>query len=350
MSEDCLKLTTYFGERDRTDGELLADRLLELYGSERIQTSAMLRGIEGFGRHHSTHTELLLSLSEDLPVLSVAVDTRERIEALLPQVLALKQRGLVTIERARLLVGALTQITASEDLPSELHDEAKLTVYLGRRERVGARAGFVTVCETLQRHGIHGATVLLAVDGTRHGVRARAGFFSHNADVPLMVISVGSGEAIAAAMAELQNLLPEPIATLERVRVCRRDGQALADPVTSVPPLPPGVDQWWQKLTVHSGEHDRIDGHPLHRRLVRRLRQEQVAGATSLRGIWGFRDHEPPHGDRLLQLRRHTPVMTIVVDRPDRIAAVYPLIEELTARAGLVTLESVPSLIRPDGP
>lgn len=347
MSEDCLKLTTYFGERDRTDGELLADRLLELYGANRIQASAMLRGIEGFGRHHSTHTELLLSLSEDLPVMSVAVDTRARIEGLLPEVLALKDRGLVTIERARLLVGSLGQITTTDDLPTELHDEAKLTVYLGRGERVRGRAGFVAVCETLQRNGILGATVLLGVDGTRHGVRARARFLGANPDTPLLVVSVGPGAAVAAAMAELEAELDQPIATLERVRVLRRDGVQLAEPVSAPPELPPGTTEWWQKLTVHSGEHDRIDGHPLHRRLVRRLRQERVAGATSLRGIWGFRDEESPHGDRLIQARRRTPVMTIVVDRPERIAAVYPLIAELTAEAGLVTLESVPSLVRP---
>src|ERR1700722_6147928 len=107
MNDELAKLTTYFGERDRNDGELLADELFALYGRERVQGSAMLRGIEGFGHHHSTHTDLLLTLSEDLPVVSVAVDTAERIEALMPQVLDLKRRGLVTLERARPLGGPL---------------------------------------------------------------------------------------------------------------------------------------------------------------------------------------------------------------------------------------------------
>ena len=83
MNEDCLKLTTYFGERDRTPDGLLADELLDIYGGHRLQASILLRGAEGFGRLHHLHTDRLLSLSEDLPVVSIAVDRRERIEAML---------------------------------------------------------------------------------------------------------------------------------------------------------------------------------------------------------------------------------------------------------------------------
>ena len=63
MNDDCLKLTTYFGERDRTDDGLLADALLDRYGAAGIETSVLLRGIEGFGFEHQLHSDLLLSLS-----------------------------------------------------------------------------------------------------------------------------------------------------------------------------------------------------------------------------------------------------------------------------------------------
>ena len=56
---------------------------------------------------------------------------------------------------------------------------------------------------TLHRHGVAGATVLLGVDGTAHGERRRARFFGGNAGVPLMVISVGEEDALAAALPEL---------------------------------------------------------------------------------------------------------------------------------------------------
>ena len=105
VNDDRLKLTTYFGERDRVDGRFLADAMLDLYGHHEIETSILLRGAEGFGLKHHLHTDRLLTLSEDLPVVSVAVDARERIESVLPEVEAIKWPGLVTLERARLLSG-----------------------------------------------------------------------------------------------------------------------------------------------------------------------------------------------------------------------------------------------------
>ncbi|HEX3616757.1 MAG TPA: DUF190 domain-containing protein [Solirubrobacteraceae bacterium] len=345
MTSELAKLTTYFGERDRSGGELLADELFGLYGRERVELSAMLRGIEGFGHHHSAHTDLLLTLSEDLPVVSVAVDTRERIEALMPRVLGLKRRGLLTLERARLLGGPL-QGDRGSLLPEDLREQAKLTVFLGRGQRAGGQPAFVAVCELLHRHGVHGATVLLGVDGTRAGTRTRARLLGRNDEVPMLVVCVGSGEAIADAAAAIESVLTGTVMTLERVQVLRRDGDRLAALEAPAPVLEHD-EVWAQKLTVHSSEDDRVDGHPLHRVLVRRLRGERLAGATTLRGVYGFHDDQPPRGDRLLQTRRHAPVMTIAVDSHERIAEVYGIVEQVTSGSGLVTVETVPVRVLP---
>ena len=120
------KLTTYFGERQRSRGAFVADALLELYGRHEIAASILLRGTEGFGLKHHLRTDRSLSLSEDLPLVAVAVDTQPRIEAVLGPALALNHTGLVTLEGARLL----------DDTAVAGPDEAtKLTVYLGRQER-----------------------------------------------------------------------------------------------------------------------------------------------------------------------------------------------------------------------
>ena len=99
---DALKLTTYFGERDRAGDRFLADALVDLYARRRMRTSLVMRGVEGFGVKHHLHTDRLLTLSEDLPMVSVAVDLRARIEAALDEVVALSGDGLITLERARM--------------------------------------------------------------------------------------------------------------------------------------------------------------------------------------------------------------------------------------------------------
>ena len=106
MNEDALKLTSYFGERQRTaDNGFAADALLDLYGRHAIATSILLRGVEGFGVRQHLRTDRSLTMSDDLPLIAVAVDTRPRIEGLLESTSGLLRSGLVTLERARLLTG-----------------------------------------------------------------------------------------------------------------------------------------------------------------------------------------------------------------------------------------------------
>ena len=339
MNNDCLKLTTYFGERHRTEDQFVADALLDLYGRKEVEVSVMLRGAEGFGLKHRLRTDRLLTLSEDLPLVSIAVDTRARIENLLDEVTRLKRHGLVTLERARMLTGEVGTVA----LPEELHEATKLTIYVGRQEQSGGAPAFVAICDLLHRRGIAGATALLGVDGTAHGVRQRARFFGRNAEVPMMIIAIGAGEEIAGVLPELGRLLARPLLTLERVRVCKRDGQLLAPPT----PLPTTDERglaMWQKLMVYASEQARHGRSPLHVALVRRLRESGASGATCLRGVWGFHGDHPPHGDRLLQLRRHVPVVTIIVDTPERIAESFKIVDELTDAAGLVTSEMVPAM------
>jgi PII-like signaling protein len=193
--------------------------------------------------------------------------------------------------------------------------------------------------------------VFLGVDGTAHGVRQRARFFARNADVPLMIVAVGARAGIANVLPELGELLRRPLVTLERVRVCKRDGRRLAAP-GQLPRTDEGGPAMWQKLMIYSSQQAHYHGQPLHQALIRRLRRSGASGATALRGIWGFHGDDPPHGDKLLQLRRHVPVVTIVIDTPQRIAEAYAIVDGVTRDNGLVTSELVPALTAfgPDEP
>ena len=344
MNADCVKLTIHYGERDRTRDAFLADALTAIFARHELETSVVLRGVEGFGAKHALRTDRLLSLSEDLPLVSVAVDTRERIEAVLPEVERLRFDGLVTLERARMVTGRIDPVA----LAPGLREETKLTLYLGRRQRAGGRPAHQAVVDLLHRRGIAGATVLLGIDGTAHGARRRARFFGRNADVPLMVISIGEGERIAAALPELAAMLESPIATLERVRVCKRDGRRLAEPA-ALPESDPAGLAVWHKLMVYAGEQARHAGRPLHHELVRALRRAGAAGATSVRGIWGYHGDHRPHGDSFGQLRRRVPVVTVIVDTPERTREWFAVVDELTDETGLVTSEMVPAF-RATGP
>ena len=343
MNDDCLKLTTYFGERDRAQGGALADAFTGIYARHELQASLLIRGVEGFGAKHQLRTDRLLTLSEDLPLVSIAVDTRTRIEAALADVERLRFDGLVTLERARMLTGHIDGAT----LPAELEEATKLTVYVGRHERANGRPAYEAVVDLLRRGGIGGATVLLGIDGTAHGVRQRAKFFARNASVPLMVVSVGDGRRVAELLPELGALLAQPVITLERIRVCKRDGERLAQPRHLPQSDSTGLGVW-QKLMVYAGEQS-SGGHPIYHQLIRALREAGASGATNLRGIWGYHGDHEPHGDSFWRLRRRVPVVTVIVDTPERIREWFAVVDALTTETGLVTSEMIPAL-RATGP
>jgi PII-like signaling protein len=343
MLEEGLKLSVYLGERDHVDGRLLADVLIDLYERHGVRTSALFRGVEGFGIKHRLQTERLLTLSEDLPMLAIAVDTRARVEALAEEVRAVSRHGVITLERALLVSGGGGEV----ELPPG-PDELKLTVHLGRQERAGALPAYQAVVAELHRHGVAGASVLLGVDGTAQGVRERGRFLAGNAQVPLMITSVGSRESIARALPAIRVMLRSQLMTLERVRVCKRDGALLAEPQEPPPPDSAGLG-YWQKLIVFSGGRARHDGGALHGELIRRLRREGAAGATALRGQWGYHGEHRPHGERFWSIHRHVPVLTVLLDTQANTRRWFAIVDEMTAQTGLVTSELVPAL-RAAGP
>jgi PII-like signaling protein len=202
---------------------------------------------------------------------------------------------------------------------------------------------FVAIVDLLHRNGVTGATVMLGVDGTSHGVRERARFFGRNADVPLMIVAIGPGGAIGALLPEIGRLLERPLLTLERVRVCKLEGRRLAEP-HELPERDDAGLATWVKLMLHAGHDSKHGGRPLYVEVVRRLREAGAAGATVLPGIWGYYGRRPPQGDKLMSLRRHVPVTTVVVDTPVRARRWFDVIDELTEDEGAITSELVPSV------
>jgi PII-like signaling protein len=312
VTHDALKLTTYFGERSTHDGRPVADALMADHAERGLRAGVLLRGALGFGRKHQLRTDRLLTLSEDLPLVAIAVDEPAAIRAAAADAAALAPDGLVTVE-------------AAASAPPPGADEVRLTLFLGRGDRADGRAAHVALVDLLRRHGVAGASVLLGVDGTAHGRRRRARFVGANGHVPLTVISVGAADRIAAALAEADALLGAPTRVFEPVRVCKRDGARLAKP-----------DPAATALTVVCGEQSRDDGRPLAEALVRELRSAGAAGATAVRGIWGFHADHAPHGDTMWQLRRRVPVFVTVVDTPEQIQRWFALVDELTQHDGLV--------------
>jgi len=330
VSNETLTLTAYFAERERSGDRILADEMLELFHDQGIAASVLLRGIAGFGVSNVALSDRSLTMADNAPVTIYAIDRPEQILALTDSVAAMTSRGVITLRR-------------DHGLPRTLPDQPKdvrLSVFLGRKHRIAGRPGYMAVCDVLHSRGFAAAEVLLGVDGTVAGQRRRAQFFGSNSQVPLLIAGVGTLAQTAEAVEDLRGILPDPLFTVDQVLVCKNRGRQLADPRELAGAGP------YQKLTVRTSEDNRFDGQPIHRALIQRLKDsDHASGATVLRGMWGYLGARRPHGDRFLQLARHVPVSTLIVDTSPNIAASYAIVDELTEYDGLVTCEVVPAML-----
>jgi hypothetical protein len=98
-----LLVRIYLGESDHWHGRPLYQVIVQRLRERGLAGATVLRGIEGFGAKQHMHSTRILSLSEDLPILVEAVDTEEKIRAVLPELDELLRDGLITLERVEVI-------------------------------------------------------------------------------------------------------------------------------------------------------------------------------------------------------------------------------------------------------
>lgn len=90
-------------------------------------------------------------------------------------------------------------------------------------------------------------------------------------------------------------------------------------------------------LLIYVDENDRHGDMPAYEAIVRRLLQQEIAGATAAAGIMGFGSHHRVHHKRLLGVSDDRPVTITAIDDEDKIRNVMPQIRQITPK-GIVAL------------
>jgi PII-like signaling protein len=294
----------HFGERDRDGDGPLEAAVMDACARHRVRAAALMRGVEGFGAKHRLRTDRLLSLSEDAPLVAVAVGDAEIIEALADEVREMAGEGLIVAGSAEPSDGELV----------------KATIW---GPRTGPTSPHLEAVAALKRHGAESATVLLGVDGVLAGEHRRARFVAGNRGVPAMTVGVGTRAAIEAALAEVGGAAH--LVSIEGVAPYSDIDRALRHS---------GAEA--TRVTLVTSEDASRGSHPTYLEFIHRLRREGAAGATAQRGVWGFRGEEEPRGDRVLGLRRDVPMVVEVVDAPERAARWLELAREVGCEGDFV--------------
>jgi uncharacterized protein len=97
-------LRVFIGEADLHEGRPLYEVLVQEARLQGLAGATVLRGIMSFGANSRMHTAKVLRLSEDLPIVVEIVDAAEKIDAFMPFLDKVIQEGLITRERAQVII------------------------------------------------------------------------------------------------------------------------------------------------------------------------------------------------------------------------------------------------------
>lgn len=94
----------FIGESDKAGHKPVYEALVELFRKEGFAGATVIRGIAGFGAHSVYHTDKILRLSIDLPVIVEVVDSQEKLDEVMPRIDELMNGGgMITLEKATVI-------------------------------------------------------------------------------------------------------------------------------------------------------------------------------------------------------------------------------------------------------
>ncbi|HWP37182.1 MAG TPA: DUF190 domain-containing protein [Gemmatimonadales bacterium] len=108
----------FIGESDKYQGKPLYEAILKCFREKGLAGATVLRGVSGFGASSTIHTDKVLRLSLDLPLIVEVVETEEAIHSVLPDLDRMIGGGLITLERAQVIMYRPGNVRPSQQ---ELH-------------------------------------------------------------------------------------------------------------------------------------------------------------------------------------------------------------------------------------
>lgn len=94
----------HIGESDKYHGKSLYKAIVELLRERHYAGATVFRAMTGFGASARVRTDRIEVLSLDLPIVVEVVETEEKIQAILPELDEMIGGGLITLERARVIM------------------------------------------------------------------------------------------------------------------------------------------------------------------------------------------------------------------------------------------------------
>lgn len=221
----------------------LYEWIVERAHRDGLQGATVLKGFYGFRPGGSLQSEHSWSLSQDLPVIVEVVDGPEHIELLLSRVEPVFREGLITLERAHVLIYRVAhegraQVEGRRNIVGTSAASAAagvrtmnvpekgvlLRIFIGEsdREPGSGRPLYEAIVRRAREAHLAGATVLRGPMGFgRHSRMHTAKLLELSTDLPIVIEIVDAEDKVNAFLPSVDELVTEGLVTLEAVRIVR---------------------------------------------------------------------------------------------------------------------------------
>jgi uncharacterized protein len=217
--------------------------IVETAHHEGLQGATVLKGFYGLRPEGSLLEEHTWSISQELPVIVEVVDEPARIEALLAKVEPVFREGVITLERAHVLlyragtrdttgplnarniIGTVTTSAAAGVRTMKVPENGVLLrIFIGESDKEPGRDRplYEAIVRRARESHLAGATVLRGPMGFgRHSRVHTAKLLELSTDLPVVIEIVDAEDRVEAFLPTVDELVTEGLVTLEAVRIVR---------------------------------------------------------------------------------------------------------------------------------
>jgi PII-like signaling protein len=220
------KLVIYVNVKQHRHGVPLYETIVRFLQKHGVAGATVTKAIAGYGASGLMHAAHAFSLTEDVPMRIEAVESEEKINAVLPFLYEMIDKGLIEVQDTE-VVRYTTHETQAEEASTVKHEklegQAKMVrIYIGEDDRWEGEPLHEAIVKKLRMMDVAGATVYRGVLGFGAQQRMhRSGFLGLSRDLPLMITVVDTEEKMKSILPVLDEMVDEGLIALSDVEIIK---------------------------------------------------------------------------------------------------------------------------------
>jgi len=227
------KVTIFINEDTQHHMTALHDSIMTFLMHKGVAGATATRAYAGFGSHQLLHTPDVEVLAQHLPIRIEFVDTKEKVDEILPTLYEMVSDGLIEVQDTTVV--KLTH-KGTKPEPKTPHERTQgpaklLRVYMGEADKWHDESLYDAIVKRLLMMDIAGATVYRGILGYgAKGHEHKATFFHPMRDLPIMISVIDTAEKISAAADVIEGMLQDGLIVISDAEMVRlvRSGNAAA--------------------------------------------------------------------------------------------------------------------------